>query len=291
MSNITAQMVKELRDRTGAGMMECKKALLESEGNMDKAIETMRKAGQAKADKKSSRIAAEGVVTLVMKDGYANMIEINCETDFVAKDENFLEFVKVISDASIDSYKENLEDFMNSKHASGKTIEETRLELVSKIGENVKIRRIKSIDGKDSYLGHYMHGSKIGVVVTLEKENDELAKDICMHVAAMKPSALNANDISKNDLEKEREIYMAQAKESGKPENIIQKMVDGKIKKYISEVTLVDQTFVKDNDITISELLKKNDNNVLSFHRMEVGEGIEKKDENFADEVMAQIKK
>ena len=291
MSNITAQMVKELRDRTGAGMMECIKALVESEGNMDKAIETMRKAGQAKADKKSSRIAAEGVVTLVMKDGYANMIEINCETDFVAKDENFLEFVKVISDASIDSYKENLEDFMNSKNASGKTIEETRLELVSKIGENVKIRRIKSIDGKDSYLGHYMHGSKIGVVVTLEKENDELAKDICMHVAAMKPSALNANDISKNDLEKEREIYMAQAKESGKPENIIQKMVDGKIKKYISEVTLVDQTFVKDNDITISELLKKNDNNVLSFHRMEVGEGIEKKDENFADEVMAQIKK
>jgi len=291
MSNITAQMVKELRDRTGAGMMECKKALVESEGNMDKAIETMRKAGQAKADKKSSRIAAEGVVTLVMKDGYANMIEINCETDFVAKDENFLEFVKVISDASIDSYKENLEDFMNSKNASGKTIEETRLELVSKIGENVKIRRIKSIDGKDSYLGHYMHGSKIGVVVTLEKENDELAKDICMHVAAMKPSALNANDISKNDLEKEREIYMAQAKESGKPENIIQKMVDGKIKKYISEVTLVDQTFVKDNDITISELLKKNDNNVLSFCRMEVGEGIEKKDENFADEVMAQIKK
>jgi elongation factor Ts len=291
MSNITAQMVKELRDRTGAGMMECKKALVESEGNMDKAIETMRKAGQAKADKKSSRIAAEGVVTVVLKDGYANMIEINCETDFVAKDENFLEFVKVISDASIDSYKENLEDFMNSKNASGKTIEETRLELVSKIGENVKIRRIKSIDGKDSYLGHYMHGSKIGVVVTLEKENDELAKDICMHVAAMKPSALNANDISKNDLEKEREIYMAQAKESGKPENIIQKMVDGKIKKYISEVTLVDQTFVKDNDITISELLKKNDNNVLSFHRMEVGEGIEKKDENFADEVMAQIKK
>ena len=291
MSNITAQMVKELRDRTGAGMMECKKALVESEGNMDKAIETMRKAGQAKADKKSSRIAAEGVVTLAMKDGCANMIEINCETDFVAKDENFLEFVKVISDASIVSYKENLEDFINSKNVSGKTIEETRLELVSKVGENVKIRRIKSIDGKDSYLGHYMHGSKIGVVVTLEKENDELAKDICMHVAAMKPSALNANDISKNDLEKEREIYMAQAKESGKPENIIQKMVDGKIKKYISEVTLVDQTFVKDNDITISELLKKNNNNVLSFHRMEVGEGIEKKDENFADEVMAQIKK
>ena len=146
------------------------------------------------------------------------------QKSWMSKMENNCVFISAL-------HKENLEDFMNSKNASGKTIEETRLELVSKIGENVKIRRIKSIDGKDSYLGHYMHGSKIGVVVTLEKENDELAKDICMHVAAMKPSALNANDISKNDLEKEREIYMAQAKESGKPENLIQKMVDGKIKK------------------------------------------------------------
>ena len=291
MNNISAQMVKELRDRTGAGMMECKKALIESEGSMDKAIEAMRKAGQAKADKKSSRIAAEGVVNLAMNNSFVNMIEINCETDFVAKDENFLEFVKVISNSSIISYKGNLEDFISSKDASGKTFEEIRLELISKVGENVKIRRIKSIDGKNAHLGHYMHGSKIGVVVTLEKENNELAKDICMHIAAMKPSALNSDDISKDDLDKEREIYLAQAKESGKPENIIQKMVDGKIKKYISEVTLVDQVFVKDNDITINELLKKNDNNILSFHRMEVGEGIEKKDENFADEVMAQIKK
>jgi elongation factor Ts len=291
MNNISAKMVKELRDRTGAGMMECKKALIESEGSMDKAIEAMRKAGQAKADKKSSRIAAEGVVNLAMNNSFVNMIEINCETDFVAKDENFLEFVKVISNSSITSFKGNLEDFVSSKDTSGKTFEEIRLELISKVGENVKIRRIKSINGKNAHLGHYMHGSKIGVVVALEKENNELAKDICMHVAAMKPSALNSDDILKDDLDKEREIYMAQAKESGKPENIIQKMVDGKIKKYISEVTLVDQVFVKDSDITISELLKKNDNNILSFHRMEVGEGIEKKDENFADEVMAQIKK
>ena len=291
MSKITAQMVKELRDRTGAGMMECKKALTQAEGNMDKAIEAMRKAGQAKADKKSSRIAAEGVITLSMKDNYANMIEINCETDFVAKDENFLEFVNVISNSSFDSYNGVLEDFINSKHESGKTLEEIRLELISKVGENVKIRRIKTIGNNNAHLGHYMHGSKIGVVVILEKENNELAKDICMHIAAMKPAALNSNDIPKEDLEKEKEIYMAQAKESGKPENIIQKMVDGKMKKYISEVTLVDQTFVKDNDITISDLLKKHGNNILSFHRMEVGEGIEKKDENFADEVMAQIKK
>ena len=291
MSKITAQMVKELRDRTGAGMMECKKALTQAVGNMDKAIEAMRKAGQAKADKKSSRIAAEGVITLSIKDNYANMIEINCETDFVAKDENFLEFVNVISNSSFDSYNGVLEDFINSKHESGKTLEEIRLELISKVGENVKIRRIKTIGNNNAHLGHYMHGSKIGVVVILEKENNELAKDICMHIAAMKPAALNSNDIPKEDLEKEKEIYMAQAKESGKPENIIQKMVDGKMKKYISEVTLVDQTFVKDNDITISDLLKKHGNNILSFHRMEVGEGIEKKDENFADEVMAQIKK
>ena len=293
MSNITAQMVKELRDRTGAGMMECKKALLDSSGNMDKAVEEMRKAGQAKADKKSSRIAAEGVITLSISDdnSIANMVEINCETDFVAKDENFLKFVKTISEVSLENYKGSVDDFNNSKHPSGKTIEEIRLELVSKVGENVKIRRVQNIKNDGNYMGHYMHGTKIGVAVVLQKENKELAKDVCMHIAAMKPRALNANDIPQEDLEKEREIFVAQAKESGKPDDIIQKMVDGKLKKYISEVTLVDQTFVKDNEITISKLLEKHDNSVLSFYRLEVGEGVEKKDENFADEVMAQIKK
>ena len=293
MSNITAQMVKELRDRTGAGMMECKKALLDSSGDMDKAVEEMRKAGQAKADKKSSRIAAEGVVTLSISDdnSIANIVEINCETDFVAKDENFLKFVKTISEVSLKNYKGSVDDFNNSKHPSGKTIEEIRLELVSKVGENVKIRRVQNIKNDGNYMGHYMHGTKIGVVVVLQKENEELAKDVCMHIAAMKPRALNANDIPQEDLEKEREIFVAQAKESGKPDDIIQKMVDGKLKKYISEVTLVDQTFVKDNEITISKLLEKHDNSVLSFYRLEVGEGVEKKDENFADEVMAQIKK
>ena len=292
MSNITAQMVKELRDRTGAGMMECKKALIESKGNMDNAIEAMRKAGQAKADKKSTRVAAEGVINLSIKDNNTvNMVEINCETDFVAKDENFLEFANTISKLSLESYDGNLEDFNKSEHPTGKTVEEIRLELISKVGENVKIRRIRSINAKDAYMGHYMHGSKICVVVILEKENNELAKDICMHIAAMKPMALNPDDISKENIEKEREIYEAQAQDSGKPENIIEKMVDGKIKKYISEVTLVSQSFVKDNDITIKNLLEKHDNNILSFYRMEVGEGIEKKDENFADEVMAQIKK
>ena len=293
MSDITAKMVKELRDRTGAGMMECKKALINSSGDMDKAVEEMRKAGQAKADKKSSRIAAEGVITLSISEDNktVNMMEINCETDFVAKDENFLEFVKTLSDLSLQNYSGSVEEFYNSKHSSGKTIEEVRLELVSKVGENVKIRRIQSINADNSYIGHYMHGSKIGVVVVLEKQNNELAKDICMHIAAMKPIALNSNDISPEDLDKEREIYLAQAKESGKPEDIVQKMVDGRIKKYISEVTLIDQAFVKDNEVTIGKLLENNNNNILSFYRLEVGEGVEKKDDNFADEVMAQIKK
>jgi len=293
MSNINAQMVKELRDRTGAGMMECKKALLEASGDMEKAVEEMRKAGQAKADKKSSRIAAEGVLTLSVSEDnkIANMIEINCETDFVAKDENFLEFVKTISEVSLQNYNGSLDDFNDSKCRSGKTIEETRLELVSKVGENVKIRRIQSIANDGNYMGHYMHGAKIGVVVILEKENEDLAKDICMHIAAMKPLALNSSEIPQEDLDKEREIFSAQAKESGKPDDIIQKMVDGKMKKYISEVTLVDQSFVKDSEITINKLLETHDNSVLLFYRLEVGEGIEKKDENFADEVMAQIKK
>ena len=290
MSNITAQMVKELRDRTGAGMMECKKALTESKGNMDLAVEAMRKAGQAKADKKSSRIAAEGIISFSMKNSsFANMVEVNCETDFVAKDENFLKFVDQVSKASLEGYTGNLDQFSNYKDSSGKTIEETRLELVSKVGENVKIRRIKSIQNDNGFIGNYLHGSKIGVAVSLEKENNELAKDVCMHIAAMKPLALNSSDIPEEILEKEREIFKAQAQESGKPEEIINRMVEGKMKKYISEVTLLDQDFVKDNDLTIRDLLKKHSNNILFFYRMEVGEGIEKKDENFADEVMAQI--
>ena len=293
MSNITAQMVKELRERTGAGMMECKKSLIESGGEIDAAVELMRKAGHAKADKKSSRIAAEGVIIFSIKDNkqIATMLEINCETDFAAKDVNFLEFVNEISKMSLESYNGNLDEFNQSKNSYGKTIEEMRLDLVSKVGENVKIRRIQIIKNDGAHIGHYMHGTKIGVAITLEKANADLAKDICMHIAAMKPIALDSNDLSPDDLEKERDIFLAQAKESGKPEEIIQKMVDGKIKKYISGVTLVDQPFVKDNEITIQELLVKHNNSIKLFYRLEVGEGIEKKDENFADEVMAQINK
>ena len=291
MSNITAQMVKELRERTGAGMMECKKALVEASGDMNKAIDTMRKAGQAKADKKSSRVAAEGVIKLVVKDKkVANMIEVNCETDFVAKDKNFLEFAEIISKASLENFNGDISEFIQSKHSSGKTIEEERLELVSKIGENVKIRRVHSVNIENGFIGHYMHGSKICVVAVLENEDESLSKDICMHIAAMKPLAIDETGISQAALDKEKEIFTAQAKESGKPENILEKMVEGKINKYISEVTLLNQKFVKDNEINIHTLLKNNNNKIISFFRMEVGEGIEKKDENFADEVMAQIK-
>ena len=291
MSNITAQMVKELRERTGAGMMECKKALVEAGGDMNKAIDTMRKAGQAKADKKSSRVAAEGIIKLVVRDKkVANMIEVNCETDFVAKDKNFLEFAETISKASLENFNGDISEFIQSKHSSGKTIEEERLELVSKIGENIKIRRVHSVNIENGFIGHYMHGSKICVVAVLENEDESLAKDICMHIAAMKPLAIDETGVSQAVLDKEKEIFKAQAKESGKPENILEKMVEGKIKKYISEVTLLNQKFVKDNEINIQTLLKNNNNKIISFFRMEVGEGIEKKDENFADEVMAQIK-
>lgn len=292
MSNITAQMVKQLRDRTGAGMMECKKALTEAKGDMDKAVDAMRKAGQAKADKKSSRVAAEGIIKFVAKNNEKfNLLEINCETDFVAKDNNFLDFAELISKSSLDSFNGNLQDFHQVKQANGKTIEEIRLEVISKLGENVQIRRIQQVNVDSGFMGYYMHGNKICVTTILEKKDDALAKDICMHIAAMKPLSIDAEGISKDNLEREKEIFKAQANESGKPENIIEKMIDGKMKKYISEVTLLNQNFVKDNDITIENLLKKNGNKILSFLRMEVGEGIEKKDENFAEEVMAQIKK
>ena len=292
MTNITAKMVKELRDRTGAGMMECKKALTEAEGDMDQAVDAMRKAGQAKADKKSSRVAAEGVIRLVTNNNKKfHLVEINCETDFVAKDENFLEFAEVISKASLEFYSGSMQDFYQAKQPNGKTIEEIRLEVISKLGENVQIRRIQEVNIDSGFMGHYMHGNKICVTVLLEKEDGNLAKDICMHIAAMKPVAIDSEGISVKNLEQEKEIFTAQANESGKPQDIIKKMVDGKMKKYIAEVTLVNQNFVKDSEITVEELLKKNNNNVLSFFRMEVGEGIEKKDENFADEVMAQIKK
>ncbi|MEC7885576.1 MAG: translation elongation factor Ts [Pseudomonadota bacterium] len=290
--DITAQMVKELRDRTGAGMMDCKKALKECNGDIDSAIDMMRKAGQAKADKKSSRVAAEGVIDFLAdkEKNNACLVEVNCETDFVAKDENFLNFVSKVSSLSLSNFTGNIDEFVNQKINDGKSLEELRLELVSKVGENVQIRRIKVIEGNNGHIGSYLHGKKIGVVICLSDKNEDLAKDIAMHIAAMKPIAIQEKDISKDIIDKERDIYLAQASESGKPKEIIEKMVDGKLKKFLNEVTLLSQQFVKDPDTSIGALLEKSNCEVLDFFRYEVGEGIDKKEENFAEEVMSQIK-
>ena len=287
---ISAKLVKDLRDRTGAGMMECKKALVESNGDIEIAIENMRKAGQAKADKKSSRIAAEGVIKINISGDkkFATLLEVNSETDFVAKDENFVKFCNEISELSV---RENIANLKELHLASyGETnVEDARLQLISKVGENVQIRRYEKLSS--SNFGYYLHGTKIGVLVSLEYENENLAKDIAMHIAAMKPLAVSQEGINKELVEKEEEIFLAQAKESGKPENIVNKMVEGKVKKFYEENTLLSQKFVKNSDISIKELLSNEKNSVLLFKRYEVGEGIEKKSENFADEVMSQVNK
>ena len=287
---ISAKLVKDLRDRTGAGMMECKKALVESKGDIEIAIENMRKAGQAKADKKSSRVAAEGVIKINISGDkkFATLLEVNSETDFVAKDENFAKFCNDISELSVRENIANLNELLSASY--GKTnVEEARLQLISKVGENVQIRRYEKLSS--SNFGYYLHGTKIGVLVSLEYENENLAKDIAMHIAAMKPLAVSQEGINKELVEKEEEIFLAQAKESGKPENIVNKMVEGKVKKFYEENTLLSQKFVKNSDISIKELLSNEKNSVLLFKRYEVGEGIEKKSENFADEVMSQVNK
>ncbi|MDW3095214.1 MAG: translation elongation factor Ts [Gammaproteobacteria bacterium] len=289
---ITASMVKELRERTGAGMMECKKALTESGGDMEAAIELMRKSGQAKADKKASRVAAEGTVVISISDDAKSgvIIEVNCETDFVGKDENFLSFSNEVASTALTQNLENVDELLNATLASGETVESARLALVSKIGENIQIRRFTKVSSGNGSLGKYMHGSRIGVMVEMEGGNDELCKDIAMHVAASKPICIDENGVSEEVLEKEKDIFMAKAESSGKPAEIIEKMVSGQIKKFLGEITLMGQPFVKDPDKSVAKLLKENSASVISFHRYEVGEGIEKKTENFAEEVMAQVK-
>ena len=289
---ITAAMVKELRERTGAGMMECKKALSESNGDMEAAIELMRKSGQAKADKKASRVAAEGtVVVSISDDGKSGVVlEVNCETDFVGKDENFLNFSNEVASAVLSQGLDDVESLMSAKLASGETVESTRLALVSKIGENIQVRRFSRVSSANGLLGRYMHGSRIGVMVELENGSDELSKDIAMHIAASRPSCIDESGVSEETLNKEKDIFMAKAESSGKPAEIIEKMVQGQLKKFLGEITLLGQPFVKDPDKSVGKLLKENSASVISFHRFEVGEGIEKKTENFAEEVMAQVK-
>jgi len=287
---ITAALVKELRDRTGAGMMECKKALVETDGDVETAIDNMRKSGQAKAAKKAARIAAEGMITAktAADSSYGVLLEINSETDFVSRDDNFLGFTDEISQLALDNKAADLEALLVLETSSGASVADARETLVSKIGENIQIRRIKFVEG-DNVMA-YVHGGRIGVLVSLNGGDDALAKDIAMHVAASNPEVVSADDVSKESLDKEREIFTAQAKESGKPDNIIEKMIDGRLKKFINEISLTGQPFIKDPSISVAKLLADNDASVVSFIRYEVGEGIEKKEEDFAAEVMSQMK-
>jgi len=287
---ITAAMVKELRERTGAGMMECKKALTECDGDMDKAIEMMRKAGTAKAAKKSGRIAAEGVIMIAVSDcgKKAAMVEINAETDFATKSEDFQGFAERVVNCVLANEPADI-DALNSLplEEDGDTVLISRDNLVAKIGENINVRRF-TVAATNGQIGSYLHGSRIGTVVELEGGDETLAKDIAMHVAAVRPVCVSEDQVSPELLEKEKDIFMAQAAESGKPPEIIEKMITGRMKKFIGEITLTGQPFVKDPDQTVGKLLSAANATVKSFICFEVGEGIEKKEEDFAAEVEAQ---
>ncbi|WP_428623272.1 translation elongation factor Ts [Sedimenticola sp.] len=291
---ITASLVKELRERTGSGMMECKKALVEADGDIDAAIENMRKSGQAKAAKKAGRTAADGLIVIQMTDDSKKgvMVEVNCETDFVAKDENFTSFANAVAQRALASDVASVDELLNAPLHDGEetTVNTAREALIVKIGENMNVRRFERFESTSGRLSSYSHGARIGVIVDIEGGDDDLAKDIAMHVAASNPTCVSEEQVPAELVEKEREIFKVQALESGKPENIVDKIVEGRVRKYLSEITLLGQAFVKDPDITVEKLLAGAGAKVNSFKRFEVGEGIEKKQENFADEVMAQVR-
>jgi elongation factor Ts len=288
---ITASLVKELRGRTGSGMMECKKALVETDGDIELAVEQMRKSGLAKADKKASRIAAEGSIFFCGADDRKSlvMLEINCETDFVSKGDDFKGFAESVAVAALDAGVAELEALREVILPSGNTVEKARLELVAKIGENINVRRFVCFTSENGTIGSYLHGIRIGVLVEVEGGDEQLHKDVAMHIAASKPEFISEDDVSEQVINRERAIFMAQAKDSGKPENIVEKMVEGRMKKFLGEITLVGQPFVKDPDMKVGKLLQEKNARVLRLARFEVGEGIEKKEENFAEEVMAQV--
>ena len=291
---ITAALVKELRERTGAGMMECKKALVESNGDIEAAIEAMRKSGQAKAAKKSGRIAAEGVVMIEIAETgkQAVLVEINCETDFVAKDENFGAFAQGVAKTALDPAASDADALADMPMAgdAATTVNAAREALIAKIGENIQVRRVVRFDDAEGSLYSYRHGVRIGVVVELVGGDETLGRDIAMHIAASNPLCVSADDVPEETLEKEREIFRAQALESGKPPEIVEKMIGGRVRKFLEEITLQGQPFVKDPDTTVEKLLKQAGAEVRRFARVEVGEGIEKRNENFAEEVMAQVR-
>jgi elongation factor Ts len=291
---ITAAMVKELRERTGAGMMDCKKALVEASGDIEAAIEAMRKSGQAKAAKKAGRIAAEGVVMIEIAPGAQQgvLVEINCETDFVAKDDNFASFAAAVARTALAPEASDAAVLAEMPLAgdSGITVNGAREALIAKIGENVQVRRLVRFDGVEGNLYSYRHGQRIGVIVELIGGDETLGRDLAMHIAASNPLCVSADQVPEETLEKEREIFRAQALDTGKPANIVEKMIEGRVRKFLEEVTLVGQAFVKDPDTTVEKLLKQAGAEVRRFARIEVGEGVEKRTENFAEEVMAQVR-
>ncbi|MHB8678888.1 MAG: translation elongation factor Ts [Rudaea sp.] len=283
---ITASMVKELRERSGAGMMECKKALTENNGDIDAAIEWLRKQGLAKADKKASRVAAEGRIVLAQNANSAVMVEINSETDFVAKDENFLKFADEVAKTALVSGAKDVEALKASKTSHGPTVEEARQWLVAKCGENVQVRRLVRVNGANR-VGAYVHGGRIGVLVEMKGGSDELARGVAMHVAAMNPPYVSPDHVPADIVAKEKEIALAQMtdKDRAKPAEIQEKMIGGKIRKTLAEMSLTGQPYVLDTNASVSDALKKEGAEVLAFHRIAVGEGIEKVQEDYVAEV------
>ena len=283
---ITAALVKQLRDMSGVAMMDCKKALVECEGNLDNALDLLRSNSALKAEKKSSRVAADGILITVITENYATIVEINSETDFAAKDSNFLSFGEKVKNYIKENKVSNADDFIKSP------IEDERKSLVQTIGENIQLRRVETIEfSPDMKTGLYLHSdSKLGSIVVTKNGNDQTAKDIAMHVAAFNPLCLSQDDIDKDVLDRERAIYQNQAEESGKPQDIMDKMVDGKVNRFLSEVSLLSQSFVKDPDITVKDYLDKNNAEIITFTRLKVGEGIEVEVKDFAEEVADQLK-
>jgi elongation factor Ts len=291
---ISAALVKELRERTGAGMMECKKALVASGGDIEAAIEAMRKSGQAQAAKKAGRTAADGVVVIaVAADATTGvMLEVNSETDFVAKDASFTAFSEAVTARALTSGAADVQALavMPFNEGEDRSIAETREALVAKIGENIQLRRLVRFDDAKGELYSYRHGVRIGVLVEIDGGDAALGKDIAMHIAASSPMCVSADQVPAERLAKEKDIFRSQALESGKPDNIVERIVDGRVRKYLEEVTLLGQAFVKDPDVRVEKLLGQAGAKVLRFARFEVGEGIERKEENFADEVLAQVR-
>jgi len=286
---VTAAMVKELRERTGAGMMECKKALVETDGDIDAAVDHLRKSGLAQADKKASRVAAEGKIVLSLsKDGKrAVMVEVNCETDFVAKDENFNSFAEAVAANALSTGPADVETLLDTR-IGDETVEQVRQTLVSKIGENIQVRRFDQVSTQGT-IGAYVHGGKIGVLVDLNGGDETLARDLAMHIAALNPEFVSEQDVPADVIAREKDILVVQAEGSGKPPDIIEKMVSGRLRKHLAGITLLGQAFVKDPDLTVGKLIEQNNASVNGFKRLVVGEGIEKQEANFADEVMQQV--